>query len=340
MSLEHAQQKAKKPCAGCGLLRLAIGTPLAAMLGWIAYSRLFVSHDLPLPPAVSGDRKTLTGRAGTLSYYVAGAAEHPPLLLIHSVNAAASAYEIRPIYEHFRHTRRVYALDLPGFGFSERSKRDYTIRLYTDAILDMLEVINRDVGNVPVDALAFSLGCEFMARAANEQPERFRSLAMIAPTGFRKGENLRGTPGSNRGNLRTLKTFLVPFWRQAFFDLLTTRPMLHFFLKRVFSEYVPVDEDLLSYDYLTTHQPGAFYAPYAFVSGMLFGADIDRVYDEVSQPVWLAYGVLGAFGNVDTKKAAKRSTWKLQAFPTGGMPHIEKTAAFCEDYQHFLEHGK
>ncbi len=67
-----------------------------------------------------------------LSYYVAG--NGPPLLLVHSINAAASAYEVRPIFERMVATNRVYAVDLPGFGFSDRSKREYTPRLYTDAI--------------------------------------------------------------------------------------------------------------------------------------------------------------------------------------------------------------
>lgn len=80
-----------------------------------------------LPPAVSGERIDWTGPAGPLSAYVAG--NGPPLLLVHSVNAAASAAEVKPIHEHFRSTRTVFSIDLPGYGFSERSDRDYTPRL-------------------------------------------------------------------------------------------------------------------------------------------------------------------------------------------------------------------
>ena len=47
----------------------------------------------------------------------------PPLLLVHSVNAAASAAEVRPLHEHYRATRTVLSLDLPGYGFSDRSDR-------------------------------------------------------------------------------------------------------------------------------------------------------------------------------------------------------------------------
>ncbi len=143
------------------------------------------------------ERHELAGRAGRLSYYAAG--EGVPLLLVHSINAAASAYEVRPLFEHYRATRRVYALDLPGFGFSDRSPRNYTPRIYTDAIIDLLDAISQDAGSAPVDALGLSLGSEFLARAASEQPDRFRSLALVTPTGLRHNDRFYGPPGSTRG---------------------------------------------------------------------------------------------------------------------------------------------
>lgn len=63
-------------------------------------------HDLSLPPAVSGARHEFVGRSGKLSYYTRGGdgvsddAGMVPLLLVHSINAAGSAYEMRPLYEH------------------------------------------------------------------------------------------------------------------------------------------------------------------------------------------------------------------------------------------------
>ena len=51
-----------------------------------------------LPPAVSGERFEFESAAGRLSVYVAG--QGPPLLLVHSINASASAAEMRPLHEH------------------------------------------------------------------------------------------------------------------------------------------------------------------------------------------------------------------------------------------------
>ena len=37
---------------------------------------------------------------------------------MHSVNASASAFEVAPLYDHYRQTRPTYAVDLPGFGYA------------------------------------------------------------------------------------------------------------------------------------------------------------------------------------------------------------------------------
>ena len=61
-----------------------------------------------LPPAVSGERIEFDSIAGRVSVYVAGNGNGPPLLLIHSINAAASAAEVRPLHEHYCATRTVF----------------------------------------------------------------------------------------------------------------------------------------------------------------------------------------------------------------------------------------
>lgn len=143
-----------------------------------------MSRPPTLPRALDADLHETTGRSGRLAYYVGG--DGPPLLLVHSINAAASAYEVKPVYDRMRTFRRVYSVELPGYGHSDRSGRRYDIRLFTDAVHDMLDLIERETGAQPVDALALSLSSEFLARAAVEKPERLRTLAFVTPTGFSK----------------------------------------------------------------------------------------------------------------------------------------------------------
>src|SRR5512147_1527879 len=92
-----------------------LGACMLPVAGWIAYSALFIRRRLPLPPALPGERREFASKAGRISYYRDGpAGPAAPLLLVHSVNAAASAYEVLPLYEHYRKSHTVYALDLPG----------------------------------------------------------------------------------------------------------------------------------------------------------------------------------------------------------------------------------
>lgn len=287
-----------------------------------------------LPPALEAARHDTTGEAGQLSYYVAG--DGPPMLLLHSINAAGSAYEIRPIFDMMTRRYRVYAPDLPGFGLSDRSDRLYNPRLMTDAIHEILGVIAEREGETPVDALALSLSSEFLARAANEDPGRFRTLAFITPTGFsnrsahfgRKRES-REVPG-----LYALLSF--PLWSKALFSALTSKKTIRYFLRKTFGSD-DYDEGLLDYDYLTTKQPGAKNAPLAFVSGRLLSADALDIYAQLKLPVWMTTASKGDFSNFSNPSwAQKQSNWTVVPFDTGALPQFEQPAAFCAAYERFL----
>lgn len=315
---------------------LAVALPLATATGCATVTS---SPAPPLPEAVSGERRAFSGRLGVLSYYVAGpdGATAPPLLLIHSINAAGSAYEVRPLHEHYRRQRVVYSLELPGFGHSDRSDREYHPRLMTDAILAMLEEIRRRHGPVAVDALALSLSSEFLARAASEAPDRFRSVALVSPMGFDKRAPWNGPDGSTRGKRWLYNTFTVGLWSRPFFDFLTSRRSVRFFLEKTWGAK-NIDEGLLEYDLLTTRDPGAHHAVYYFVSGYLFSADITRVYESLSIPVWMSHGVRGDFTDYRRKTAfAGRANWSFHVFQTGALPHFEAPDEFFARYDAFLE---
>jgi len=297
---------------------------------------------LSLPPAVSGERQTIASAAGAVSYYrwVGGNAGHAagavPLLLVHSINAAGSAYEVKPVYDHYRQRRPVYALDLPGFGFSERSDRVYTPRLMTDAIHAIVDTIRQAHNDKPIDALALSLSCEFLARAIAEQPGKFRSAALISPTGFDKKAPYREPAGTTRAMPWLYRFLRFPLWSRALFRALTTRPSIRYFLERTWGSKA-IDEGLLQYDYRTTHQSGARFAPFYFVSGYLFSRDITSVYEQLRLPVWLAHGERGDFQDYSHAAAfEKQPNWRVTKLATGALPFFEVPEEFWEEYDSFL----
>jgi len=301
-----------------------------------------------LPHVLDARRREFQdSNTGLISFYSAAPAEGPdpegsgppprPMLLIHSVNAAASAHEVRPLFEHFSRGRPVYALDLPGYGFSDRSDRAYLPRLMVDAIHAMIARIRSEFGQQPVDALAVSLSSEFLARAACEQPEAFRSLALVSSTGFRRRTASGGQPGGNRGRPAVLRSLQLPVVGKALYNTLTTAPSIRFFLQKTWGSK-QIDEQMFRDSYRMTRHPGARHAPFYFLSGFLFSSDIREVLDALTHPVWLSHGVRGDFTDFSrAEEYAGEPNWRISVFQTGALPYFEVPDAFCSAYEDFLD---
>ncbi len=289
-----------------------------------------------LPAPVSGERIAFDSAAGPLVAWVDG--QGPPLLLVHSINAAASAAEVRPLHARYRASRTVLSPDLPGYGASDRSDRAYTPRLMTDAVLAAVEQLQRRCGPGPVDALAVSLGCEFLARAAVERPAAFASLALVSPTGFNGKRAWRGAPGSTRGMPALHRALRGPgdLWGGALFRALTGPGVVRYFLRRTWGSQT-IDEDLWRYDLLTARQPGAEFAPLAFLSAGLFSADIHDIYERLTQPVWMSHGTRGDFTDYRGKTLVQaRPNWRITVFDSGAMPYFEDLDGFCQEWDAWL----
>ena len=218
-------------------------------------------------------------RAGRLQLYGAGpsVSSSPPVLLVHSVNAAASAYEVRPVYERLAVTRPTYAIDLPGFGLSDRSPRRYVPRLMTDAIHAAVEHVRHLHPGTPIDALAVSLSCEFLARAAGESASSFRTLALVSPTGL-TGRRMAGPSETTLGRDGVQAALARRWLGPRLFGWLTRPGVVRYFLQRTYGRKA-IDEGLWAYAVATAHQPGAEHAPLYFLSGHLFSRDATLLYE-------------------------------------------------------------
>ena len=284
----------------------------------------------PLPAAVDAQRHDLqTSAGGRVHYYADTSAGGRPLVLIHSINAAPSAMEMKPLFEHFRAGRPVYALDLPGFGHSERAKRRYSPELYAKVIGEFLAEVVRE----PADLIAYSLGCEFAAIAAADAPERVNSLALLSPTGF----NTRGLP-TGAAAVRAHRFLSIPGLSDGLYGLLTTRASIKYFYNQVFAGSTP--PELIDYAYATTHQPGAKIAPLYFLSGQLFTPRAcDSLYPRVTQPVLALYD---KDPNIDFQELpdflGRQSNWRAERLtPTNGMPQWEKPAETIAAIERFWD---
>jgi len=289
-----------------------------------------------LPSALAGECVTVASDVGRINVYVAG--QGRPLLLIHSVNAAASAAEVRPLHDYFCHSRQVFSIELPGFGRSERSDRRYSPQVMTAALQAVVAIV-RSRHEEPIDALALSLSSEFLARAALATPSAFRSLALVSPTGFSGRRALRAPPGTTRGSALLYQLLRRPGWGPAIFRLLTQPSMIRRFLRGTWGSK-NIDERLWRYDTLTTRQPGAAFAPLYFISGQLFSADIHDVYERLTLPVWSSHGIRGNFTDYRQEHIVRmHPNWRFSLFPTGAFPHFEVSERFCREYEAYMDKG-
>jgi pimeloyl-ACP methyl ester carboxylesterase len=272
-----------------------------------------------LPEALDAPRSRMAIPGfGQLSYYGTGPGQGRPLVLIHSINAAPSAYEMKPLFDRYHSERPVLVPELPGFGFTDRPDIHYQPDVYVKALTEFL----RRVAAQPVDLVALSLGGEFAARVAAETPELVNSLVLLSPTGF----STRTIPGGKAG-MRVHGVISLPGLGQGAYALLTTKPSIRYFLGQSFVG--PVPAGMVEYAYATTHQPGARFAPLCFLAGQIFTKDaFNQIYARVKQPVLVIYD---EDPNIDFAHLAPflsgRANWQAQRIgPTLGVPHWEKPA--------------
>lgn len=288
---------------------------------------------LPLPEALDAPREQIhTTQAGRIAYYQDLSGEGRPLVLVHSINAAPSSYEVKPIFEHYAGTRPVYSIDLPGFGHSERSDRAYSPELYANAIRVLLE----EVVQAPADLLALSLSAEFAARAALGSPASVASLVLISPTGF----SARGMPPLLVG--QGLHGLLgVRLWSQGLYDLVASKRSIRHYLGKSFEGEPP--PALIDYAYATSHQPGARYAPLIFLSTQLFTRNaIDKLYARLTKPPVLAIADRDPYVTFEQLESlvSRQPNWQFERLgPHLGLPQWEQPAAFFAALDHFWATG-
>ncbi|MEM1154771.1 MAG: alpha/beta hydrolase, partial [Pseudomonadota bacterium] len=237
------------------------------------------NRDSSLSPAIDSERSDVPALTGKIAVYRDEQKQGRPLLLLHSINAAPSAMEIKPLFEHYRQQRPVYAPDLPGFGLSSRPDLLYTPKLYADAILLLMKELELS----DVDVIALSTTSEFAALAAIQSAELFNSLTIISPTGLGNRN-----PPTERTSDRIRGVFRTPFFAEGLFRLLTSKTSIRYFLNQSFQGTAP--EEMIDYAYAASHQNGAHFAPYCFLSGRLFTRNAcELFYEHLKVPTLIVY---------------------------------------------------
>jgi pimeloyl-ACP methyl ester carboxylesterase len=125
---------------------------------------------------VTVDEQSIDVGGLSVCYLMAG--EGPPLVLLHALGE--SALDWRWVLPALAHTHRVYAVDLPGFGYSGKPSAEYSPASFTSVVGAYLDALGLErtalVGN--------SLGGLVALHFALSDPARVSALGLVASAGL------------------------------------------------------------------------------------------------------------------------------------------------------------
>jgi pimeloyl-ACP methyl ester carboxylesterase len=272
-----------------------------------------------LGPAIDGTRRQwrpATPGVGRVCCYVADRRRGRPLVLVHDVRPTSSASELRPLFESFRWRRPTFAVDLPGFGLSERSEDCHSPETAALVLAELLHKLRPRLGSA--DLVALGGGSEAAARVATTEQGLVRSLSIIEPCGLFSPRD--------RGIERFLARLALSFGDGAargLFALMATRPWVKRTLGERF-EGAP-DPELLEYAHATAQAPGAHHAPLAAIAQGRCCPELHRLYHSLTIPVLVVHDARGTHTiELEAFLRGRANRFAMRVSPTRGMPQFER----------------
>lgn len=260
---------------------LAGSAGVAALAAMNASIRRSVTE--PDDSALGGDAHFYPWKHGRIFYKVSGTKNHGlPLVFVHGINAGVSSFMWRKNFDELAEDFCVYALDLLGFGLSDKpAAAPYSADLYVELISDFV----REVVGPPVNIIASSLGAAYSVRLADEHPELVNSLILNASAGY---DTLNSRPGMAGAAFYGL--LQSPVLGTSFYNVMASeRSIREYARKHLFYDYGRVTSRLVANLYASSHQQGAQHAISAYLAGYL-NIDTRAAFARLNQPAILVCG--------------------------------------------------
>ena len=124
----------------------------------------------------SFDSRTVTVEGVKLHYFCGGSG--PPLVLVHGLGSSAAVeffFNLEPLAAH----HRVIAIDLPGFGQSDKPALEYTIDVFVKAVSDLMA----SEGVPRAAVMGVSMGGRVALGLALEAAEQVERLILVDALG-------------------------------------------------------------------------------------------------------------------------------------------------------------
>ena len=283
---------------------LAGGAGVAALAAVNAAIRRSVPD--PDDSALGGVAKTFQWKHGRIFYKEAGLTNGGmPLVFIHGIGSGLSSFMWRKNFDPLSKYFRVYAIDLLGFGFSDKPAGvPYSAELYVELISDFL----REVSGGPANVIASSLSAAYVVRVAEEHPELVNALILNAPYGYDSYATRPGMTGAAFYGLMQ-----SPVLGTSFYNVMASERSIRDYARgTLFYDYRRVTDRLVANLYATSHQSGAQHAIAAFLAGYL-NADVRAAFSRLTQ------GVILVWGKQDLTTPISKANALLELNPKGAL---------------------
>ncbi len=205
-----------------------------------------------------------------------------PIVLVHGIYGGASHRTFRKLLPLLDQAgKRVFILDLPGAGESEKPRRFYKI----DDLDSFVENFLAEVVKERATLVAESLSGSAALKVSSTRPDLIRRVVLLSPTGI----NSLATPPSQREIRLFERLSNDDAALKAFYENLLNDNSLRFFLKFGFFDDTLVNEDLLNDFRAMKPNINQRFISLSFVSGQIY-----RSFEESSKNIFIP--VLGIFG--------------------------------------------
>jgi pimeloyl-ACP methyl ester carboxylesterase len=253
-----------------------------------------------------------------------------PVLLVHGLYAGASSFEWRHTIPALAERHTVFALDLLGFGRSDRPAARYSPRLYQALLADVVAKVVGESCAVVASALS---AAQLIALAARD-PRHIASIALIAPTGV---AHLREPEATGGGAARM---FLgAPLVGNTVYNRLTSPAGMRRQLQAMYADDRLVTPELVEWYVHSARQPGGKHAIGALLNGGL-NVDVRASVRRLRLPTLLLWGDLARQNSVAYAHAFRVLKHDLEwtlVHEAGDLPHDERSDEVNAALRSFLE---
>ena len=267
------------------------------------------------PPRKRNGERVYNWRFGRVRYIVAGPVDAPPLLLVHGVGMGAGLHEWEEVLLALSRHYRVYALDLLGFGQSEKPAVSVSAYLYSLLIHDFA----KNVIGEETFVVANNLSCSFAAVAAQMDtgaayaPQSYRhpneyikKLLFLAPQSVQQ-------TAPTRKQVWCKKLLDCPIIGTSIYLAMTSRVLLKAYLEK-FGLMKAATTAQVDAFYAAAHHGGANarYPMSSFLTNFLY-VETDRAIEAVTQPTCLLDndGESGLYAHIQNPKALYQACRKF-----------------------------